>query len=449
MKYCPVRLSEHKNHPNPRKEKGAVAILVALSMVVLVGMVGLTLDLGKLYAAKSELQNSADACALAAARELSGSNSNQLTLAETAGIRAGTANNVLFQGAPVALNVNDSVQFSLALDGSYSTKSGLSATEALTMKYARCRVERTGIANWLIPILNILPGNSIAATQDVRAVAVATLAPSQVFSCPIPVGICEGAITTAVPGSWIKSVVGGGGGLTGSFGWVDFSPPAGGASELGSNLTSVCGVTDLPAVGTNVVEQGAIASLANDWNSRFGLYFGSLNKPATPSGNATPDYTGFAYYPLLNGVPASPAPGQVINKYSSGVDSYKIKSSAYAPYQGNNDAGIQATGDATFPKLGPKGGNTPLSSAEHQSLGRLNRRVAIAAVTAGNCPSSGAVTKWACVLMLHPINQGGSPSPTMFLEYLGLTTDAGSPCATSGVPGGPTGTGASVPTLVR
>ncbi|MEY3264784.1 MAG: hypothetical protein RL717_2261, partial [Pseudomonadota bacterium] len=45
--------------PNRRQQQGAVAILIALSMTVMIGFVGLALDLGKLYVVKSELQNSA------------------------------------------------------------------------------------------------------------------------------------------------------------------------------------------------------------------------------------------------------------------------------------------------------------------------------------------------------------------------------------------------------
>ena len=41
-------------------QRGSVAIIVGLSMVVLVGLVGLALDGGRLYATKTELQNGAD-----------------------------------------------------------------------------------------------------------------------------------------------------------------------------------------------------------------------------------------------------------------------------------------------------------------------------------------------------------------------------------------------------
>lgn len=52
------------------RQQGAVAIIVALCLVVLVGMMGLVLDLGHLYVTKTELQNAADAAALSGAKEL-------------------------------------------------------------------------------------------------------------------------------------------------------------------------------------------------------------------------------------------------------------------------------------------------------------------------------------------------------------------------------------------
>ncbi|UUZ47585.1 pilus assembly protein [Massilia sp. B-10] len=49
----------------PRRQRGAIALLFGLTLVVLLAMHGLVLDLGHLYVLKSELQNGADAAALA------------------------------------------------------------------------------------------------------------------------------------------------------------------------------------------------------------------------------------------------------------------------------------------------------------------------------------------------------------------------------------------------
>lgn len=54
------------------RQQGAVAIIVAISLVALVGMLGLVLDLGHLYINKTGLQNAADAAALSGGERLDG-----------------------------------------------------------------------------------------------------------------------------------------------------------------------------------------------------------------------------------------------------------------------------------------------------------------------------------------------------------------------------------------
>ncbi len=51
----------------PRSERGATVVLVAISMVVLMGMAGLAIDLGMLQKTRAEAQRAADAAALAGA----------------------------------------------------------------------------------------------------------------------------------------------------------------------------------------------------------------------------------------------------------------------------------------------------------------------------------------------------------------------------------------------
>ena len=51
------------------RQRGAVAIAVAVGLLVLLGIAGLALDLGQLFVTKTGLQNAMDACALPAARD--------------------------------------------------------------------------------------------------------------------------------------------------------------------------------------------------------------------------------------------------------------------------------------------------------------------------------------------------------------------------------------------
>ena len=66
----PTRFALRCRRLAPSRQRGAVALVVALTLSVLLGAVGLALDSGHLYLTRTELQNSADACALAASYEL-------------------------------------------------------------------------------------------------------------------------------------------------------------------------------------------------------------------------------------------------------------------------------------------------------------------------------------------------------------------------------------------
>ena len=416
-----------KGNLNIKKERGAVAVLVALSMALLIGFVGLALDLGRLYVAKTELQNSADACALAAARELTGANTNQLTLAEAAGITTGELHDVLFQGEQVVIS---GVTFSTSLTGTYQPAfSGPGATD---MRFARCEASRSGIGNFLIQVLNILPGISIG-DQTVSARAVATLSPSQTISCAVPVGICSSDVpsSTAV-GTWITSVLGPGKGgktgdkvdLTGNFMWIDYTPPGGGASELAGQLTGP-GVCNLPALGTQVGEAGVQSSLGADWNSRFGIYHGGVKE-----GDSIPDYSGYAY-----------TEKNWPSKFGA-FTHFQSKRGTNTAFQGNAATGLKTTGK--------------VESSTYLKANGADRRLATAAIVdcAGlKSGTTSAVSEWACIAMLHPINNSsggtGTGADRMYLEYLGRSNQANSPCATNGVPAGPTGVGPMVPALVR
>jgi hypothetical protein len=57
-----------------RDEEGAVAVLVAVTLVVLVGAAALVIDVGNLYWERRSLQNGADAAALAAAQDFASGN---------------------------------------------------------------------------------------------------------------------------------------------------------------------------------------------------------------------------------------------------------------------------------------------------------------------------------------------------------------------------------------
>ncbi len=68
------------SHPsvsiNPHQRKGAVVVLVAVLLVVMLGCVALTVDIGHLYVARTELQRTADAAAMAGVQALARGSQN-------------------------------------------------------------------------------------------------------------------------------------------------------------------------------------------------------------------------------------------------------------------------------------------------------------------------------------------------------------------------------------
>lgn len=425
--------------PRARRQGGAVAITVGIALLAIVGFLGLVIDMGHLFIAKAEMQNAMDACALAAAKELTGVSTDQLQIAENAGITVGGSNNVDFQSGPVGI-VPDDIGFSATLAGPYQSRAvveAAGATQVLAMKYAKCETTHSGIAMHFMPVMGKFSGNAVAH-------AVATLAPSQT-SCGIPLAMCRQNSPPATcpgggspnayglcPGQWYDGKFEAGGGSTGNFNWIDFSPPAGGASEL-SGLLSGAGVCNT-SVPNPVGQTGIVQSSATAWNSRFGLYKSGAGNPSLSS--APPDYTGYSYTPA--NWPA---------KYDAYSD-FRNKRGAYASYGDTVDT-VDAGNIITGLSI-----NSSFNVATHGSGGQLaasgaNRRLDIAPIVdCSGWASSQTVPiqAWACVLMLHPLS---APGDTVWLEYLGLSTDPGSPCATTGLPAGPGGAGPKVPALVR
>ncbi|MCT9073405.1 pilus assembly protein TadG-related protein [Cupriavidus gilardii] len=403
-----------------RRQQGAVAIVVALALVAMVGFLGLALDLGKLYVAKSELQNGADACALAAARDLTGA--TPLAVSEAAGITAGYRNLALFQSESVQFAADSSVTYSDALANPFYPKS--SVPYALdTIKYVKCAVSRAGIANWFAQVLNLLPGGNVGPST-VSSFAVATVGAAQT-ACAIPVFICKpDTISPPEPpytvGQWLISKLDAGnkgeyGG--GNFGWADLGGGSG-TKSLAEQLKG-SGQCNLPALGTEIGTTGNKSSLADEWNSRFGIV-----KAGKVVG--VPDFTGHAYNDTTWPAKANAYPD------------FTARRKAYAPYQGDSVAMIDTKG-------------SPSGTAAHQ--GGADRRMVLAPVVdcsgfAVSGTHKASVLEWACLLMIEPMQWGGNIN-SVRLEYRGASSSLGSPCATQGIPGLGSGPGPLVPVLVQ
>ncbi|SIT50178.1 conserved hypothetical protein [Paraburkholderia piptadeniae] len=406
-----------------RGERGVVAIIVALTLAVLIGFAGIALDLGKLYIAKSELSNAADACALAAARDLT--HAVSLDAPEAAGMTVGASNRVLLQSENVALSVNSNVTFSRQFAGPYQTKDQFTAADVPNIGFVRCTVSRTGIANWFMQVVNAALGQSAVA-----ATAVASTTQSQT-TCALPVAVCKPAAGSPYNvGDWIPSKVGGGqnGQMSGSFMWVAY-PGAGTVPDMKAMLTGA-GQCTLPTLGTQVGKPGNVQSMDGAWNTRFGIYQNPYNGPPNPSGVS--DFTGYSYWPT------DPALlGTIIRGKNVFPDFRDNQRANHTPYQG----GLTVQGTTQS--------QTDYASGADRRLA-LVPMVDCASLTGGS--QQAPILSWSCILMLHPMekNNNGTMKGYLYLEYRGDATDPATPCATQGIPGNTTaGIGPMVPVLVQ
>ncbi|GAA4411534.1 pilus assembly protein TadG-related protein [Quisquiliibacterium transsilvanicum] len=415
-------MSRHFRHrPAGTRQHGAVAVAFILMIVLLLGFVGLVVDSARLFVSKTELQNAADSCALAAAASLTGANTEQLTQAENWGITAGTRNLVGMQASAVAIPVNSAVAFSRTLNGSYATKDAISGAEALEMKFARCRVIEAGIPSALIQVLNALPGVSIGP-GTARAEAVATLAPS-VSNCALPLAVCKKKDSSPPHfgyerGEWMQGRWSPGSETTGTYKWVKF-PGYANTPDLDA-LIKGSGQCDLNNTSTVRTHEGQINSLVDAWNWRFGVHKNSGQ-------TSPPDLTGYAY-----------TKSNWLSERDA-FDDFKARRGTNDPW--NNQPSLS-------------GGWNASTRAQHQAGG--DRRLVVGPIV--DCEVLSKVSPqtdvpilaWACYLMLNPV--ANPTNDWMGLEYRGSSLDPIPErfnCVTSGLPGGPTAGGPKVPTLVQ
>ena len=171
QRQCNTQATQH--------QRGAVAIIVALCLTLLVGMLGLVLDLGHLYVAKTELQNAADAAALSGAKELNGRLAG-INSAVTRAIEAAGRNKYDLNATPVTINAAN-LEFSNSPDGPWV---GVVAAQASPgdKTFLKVDTDSRSLSTWFIQVLP-------AATTSTQTFGMAVAGKYAVDITPI--GICR------------------------------------------------------------------------------------------------------------------------------------------------------------------------------------------------------------------------------------------------------------------
>jgi Flp pilus assembly protein TadG len=422
---------------NRHRQRGAVIVTAALVLLFLLGFMGIALDFGHLFIVKTELQTAMDSCALAAAQELDGQNS-ALTRATSAGMTAGNMNRVDMQSATwsgqgqvVAANIS-------FRDAAYAP-----TTDAAIAKYAQCQHTQANVNMLLLQAMGAFTGDAAGNpnTRSVMAMAVAVRASAQT-TCPVPVAIKPKPGGTApnygfTVGEWITLINEQGAAAGGEIGWANLDG-SNNAAETEAELNGYCGTE----VGDTLGTPGVQASVADAWNYRFGIYKNTADPAVTVS---NPDFTGYAYtatnWPAQQSAYDGPAPGAV----APTAENFLTKRQAFASCAdtGTKVKGANSCESISAPHLSLNSfqklaapGNAP---GGHKQYGRNRRIVTVPVINAAS-----QVVDYACMLMLQPLS---IPMTNVQLEFRGNASAEGSPCTTSGLPGG--AAGPLVPVLVR
>lgn len=174
-----------QQHP---RQRGLILILLAVSMTVLLAMVGLALDLGHAYLNKTRAQHLADALALVGARVLNASHSTsqvQAAMEELYGLNVNAAGNA---------ELRDKLAFQDILI-QYSDHLYPFVATAQNPRYVRVSIQSFNLQSWFVRVLGV-------NTIPIRAVAIAgpsaSLAP---IVCDItPLMACGDASAMPVEG---------------------------------------------------------------------------------------------------------------------------------------------------------------------------------------------------------------------------------------------------------
>jgi Flp pilus assembly protein TadG len=154
-------------------ERGFVLFLCGVMAVVMIGCLGIAVDMGRLFIAKNEGQTYVDAAALAAALALDGT-SNGVTNAQTAATGVGNKWNFMtnsFSGT--------TVEVATSLGGPWTAAS---SPPSPATGYTHARVTATvSVPLYFAPVITAFAGSAITSTT-VKAQAVAAQVPQTTFN---------------------------------------------------------------------------------------------------------------------------------------------------------------------------------------------------------------------------------------------------------------------------
>lgn len=304
---------------------GAVAIYVSFVSVIMIGFGALVVDAGRAYTLQTELQNAADAAALAGAAELDRT-ATSITRAQTAAKTALIKNLQTFASDGQDVVIEDThIRFlaSLPTDDDAPIPSSSVTADPLLARYIQVTPSVREVNYLLAPVVAMLTGDPDGSLSKGQASATAVAGLECVVCNFPPLMICNpaeangntGAPFDPVPGQLVELKQGGGSGswTPGNFGLLDPSEGSQGTANLVQALAS-SNPTGCYSTRVDMRTGSATNPVSTAINTRFDMY-------------ETPGFGGNA----KNNSDYRPAPNVTKGKYKSG--------NSYVNYSGSPPAG--------------------------------------------------------------------------------------------------------------
>ena len=161
-----------------RQESGFTLLAMAVCAVVLCGMAGLAIDVGRMYITKNEAQTYADSASLYAAQQLNGTTAG-LTAADTA-----VANNPQAWGFATTAFSGTVTEYSTDGATGWATSGSVPSANVPNIRYVRVTASVSTLPLYFLPVTGV----ARTATVNARAVAGQVLEGTSSTN-PIPNGV--------------------------------------------------------------------------------------------------------------------------------------------------------------------------------------------------------------------------------------------------------------------
>lgn len=175
-------MNKQQRRRDRKDQRGSVMVLSSVAMLAVLLAVGLGVDISHFYLAKTELQNAADAAALAAASTL---NSTSTGILNGAWRATAVVNKYEFNKDTVQFTSSDAILWSASLDGPYLKTNAAAASEevAKTIRFVKVTTEQSPVS---ISFASVVLGNN----KNMSATATAGLSvPINTFCGFIPLAV--------------------------------------------------------------------------------------------------------------------------------------------------------------------------------------------------------------------------------------------------------------------